>query len=445
MLDGSSLGPKPGLKYLYIKFQGHLPVRDISTPDWDFFLHIQATSESAPQCLDRASLVIIADITQASTPRTRTRGEAEPVVRVRVYYHEYEDGGRRLFLKSGFKIVEFVGFKLVHGQGLRRVSTDKILMARPPYPYPYQYPHPTPPVPGTRHKYSQQWLSLGTLMLHRTPQALHVVNESARLHAVPVTGTAVVSTGIQRERPVTQRSVVWANKMSTCRDGRRRLPSLKEHLTIYSETIHKPDHFHWKIWGTLYSQQFFESQCKRIIHEKWSKYFGNMRDSSVSWAKIRRPSTPVDGRDFDGRRLEKPSRYRPVEKLPEPLTERVGYPSYGTRRTGATGTACSPTRAARIKQGCFNQHLVAQPRSVPTDRRHAGISSAGYSAFCLLSWDNLRWEPTITVNRSYMSCEVCKKFLVDEKFLETGSMLKFIDAVEAQARPKHTGERTPPQ
>ncbi|KAJ6555885.1 hypothetical protein B0H19DRAFT_1071036 [Mycena capillaripes] len=39
------------------------------------------------------------------------------------------------------------------------------------------------------------------------------------LHAVPVTGTAVVSTGVQRERPVTQRSVVWANRMSTARDG----------------------------------------------------------------------------------------------------------------------------------------------------------------------------------------------------------------------------------
>jgi hypothetical protein len=43
-------------------------------------------------------------------------------------------------------------------------------------------------------------------------------------------------------------------------------------------------------------------------------------------AKSRRLSTYVNGCDFDGRRLEKPSRYRPVEKLPEPLTEWVGYP-----------------------------------------------------------------------------------------------------------------------
>ncbi|KAJ6550757.1 hypothetical protein B0H10DRAFT_2202261 [Mycena sp. CBHHK59/15] len=40
------------------------------------------------------------------------------------------------------------------------------------------------------------------------------------LHAVPVTGTDVVSTGVQRARPVTQRSVVLANKMSTVRDAR---------------------------------------------------------------------------------------------------------------------------------------------------------------------------------------------------------------------------------
>ncbi|KAJ7347170.1 hypothetical protein DFH08DRAFT_1080273 [Mycena albidolilacea] len=54
------------------------------------------------------------------------------------------------------------------------------------------------------------------------------------------------------------------------------------------------------------------------------------------------------GRRFDGcttgtARHPTPFRYRPVGKPPEPLTERVGYPSYGTRRTGATGTACSPT------------------------------------------------------------------------------------------------------
>jgi hypothetical protein len=109
-----------------------------------------------------------------------------------------------------------------------------------------------------------------------------------------------------------------------------------------------------------------ESQCRCITHEKCSKYVGNMQDSSVCCAKIRRPSTPVDGRDFDGRCLEKPSRYRPAEKLPEPQTERVGYPSYGTRRTGVTGTACSPILVVRNRCtqhriyfcGCC-QHAVA--------------------------------------------------------------------------------------
>ncbi|KAJ6449884.1 hypothetical protein C8R45DRAFT_947162 [Mycena sanguinolenta] len=41
------------------------------------------------------------------------------------------------------------------------------------------------------------------------------------LHAVPVTGTAVVLTGVQRVRTVTRRSIVRVSKFSTGRDGQR--------------------------------------------------------------------------------------------------------------------------------------------------------------------------------------------------------------------------------
>ncbi|KAJ6524963.1 hypothetical protein B0H19DRAFT_1085082 [Mycena capillaripes] len=54
--------------------------------------------------------------------------------------------------------------------------------------------------------------------------------------------------------------------------------------------------------------------------------------------QIRLNPSPVNGRGFDGRHLEKPSRHRPVEKFSNPSTERVGYPSHGTRRAGTTGT-----------------------------------------------------------------------------------------------------------
>ncbi|KAJ7315165.1 hypothetical protein DFH08DRAFT_820764 [Mycena albidolilacea] len=164
--------------------------------------------------------------------------------------------------------------------------------------------------------------ALGSLVL-RSPTSmtrltsslyLDIEHRTGRLHAVPVTGTAVVSTGIQRERPVTQRA------------SRSILPFIQRQPTnltifigkfgvLYTLNIFFGNVFNriqGKIctqdFGSLEKKEYRQSQCKRIIHEKWSKYFGNMRDSSVSWAKIRRPSTPVDGRDFDGRRLEKPSR-----------------------------------------------------------------------------------------------------------------------------------------
>ncbi|KAF8166333.1 hypothetical protein K438DRAFT_1775219 [Mycena galopus ATCC 62051] len=75
-----------------------------------------------------------------------------------------------------------------------------------------------------------------------------------------------------------------------------------------------------------------------------------------------RPSTSGDGRDFDGRRLEKPSRCCPVEKLLKPLAERVSYPLYGTRRTGATGTACSPKEDAGLHSDLSDELLHAEAR-----------------------------------------------------------------------------------
>ncbi|KAJ7909537.1 hypothetical protein B0H13DRAFT_2330240 [Mycena leptocephala] len=93
--------------------------------------------------------------------------------------------------------------------------------------------------------------------------------------------------------------------------------------------------------------------------------------------KSRCPSTSVDGRDFDGRHIEKPSSCRPVKKVPETLTERVGYPSYGTRRTGATGTACSPKLAlsspvlSKLNSGSIFFILSAFVLRCPRDRRHA--------------------------------------------------------------------------
>ncbi|KAJ6527175.1 hypothetical protein B0H19DRAFT_1196592 [Mycena capillaripes] len=53
------------------------------------------------------------------------------------------------------------------------------------------------------------------------------------------------------------------------------------------------------------------------------------------------PRRAVDDRFFDGRRTSQPSRCRPVTFSPKSPMERDGYPSDGTLRTGATGTACS--------------------------------------------------------------------------------------------------------
>ncbi|KAF8124498.1 hypothetical protein K438DRAFT_2154453 [Mycena galopus ATCC 62051] len=134
-----------------------------------------------------------------------------------------------------------------------------------------------------------------------------------------------------------------------CTTGTARHPtSLKEHLTVLLRENTQTWPFslenmgHFPLSTYLLENVLNKTRGKICTQDLGSLEKQECRHSWICCAKIRRPSTSVDGRDFDGRRFEKPSRYRPVEKLPEPLTERIGYPSYGTRRTGATGTACSP-------------------------------------------------------------------------------------------------------
>ncbi|KAJ7156806.1 hypothetical protein C8R46DRAFT_1040678 [Mycena filopes] len=52
---------------------------------------------------------------------------------------------------------------------------------------------------------------------------------------------------------------------------------------------------------------------------------------------------PVDGRRSTVKNGRYPSRCRAVASKQKNVTERVGYPSHGTRRTAATGTVNSPT------------------------------------------------------------------------------------------------------
>ncbi|KAJ7246437.1 hypothetical protein C8J57DRAFT_1241486 [Mycena rebaudengoi] len=104
------------------------------------------------------------------------------------------------------------------------------------------------------------------------------------LCAVPSTGTAVVSTGPGRERSVTRR------------------PSFRQ-LKLLSLPVH----------------EICPAKGLYIAYDQVWRVFWTRR--------------PVDGRF---------RRARPSKTQSKSATERVGYPSHGTRRTGVTGTAHSP-------------------------------------------------------------------------------------------------------
>ncbi|KAJ7673399.1 hypothetical protein B0H17DRAFT_1242920 [Mycena rosella] len=136
------------------------------------------------------------------------------------------------------------------------------------------------------------------------------------LFAVPVTGTAVVSTGVQRVGPFRYRPVAAREKMSTGRDGSGMAVTAVETGPL-SENRRIPG----DITPNLQTNVVVDPRCIIKIRHRWS---------------------PGDGRHFSGRRLRNPTRCRSVEVFRKASTERVGHPSHGTRRTGATGTAHSP-------------------------------------------------------------------------------------------------------
>ncbi|KAJ6583695.1 hypothetical protein B0H10DRAFT_1962093 [Mycena sp. CBHHK59/15] len=124
------------------------------------------------------------------------------------------------------------------------------------------------------------------------------------LFTVPVTGTAVVLTGVRRANP----SVPSGGGEIFLRDGTGD-GTVTDNGTVSALS-------HENLWPL-----FIRVTCGLGIAEKSGTTFRVRQTAFVRFG------------------LEP----RPVEKFPNSPTERVGCPSHGTRRTVATGTANSPT------------------------------------------------------------------------------------------------------
>ncbi|KAJ6559684.1 hypothetical protein B0H19DRAFT_1289127 [Mycena capillaripes] len=209
-------------------------------------------------------------------------------------------------------------------------------------------------------------------VLSRKAQSLSAVG----LFAVPVTGTAVVSAGVQRANPSRVRPV---RKIPTARYGRRngRHGQRDGDGAFADDKLGKTSSF---CLGNIRQLQVIQIIFFTIIMFEGIRKFLHynfilspkiifpalLTRGRKAVEQIRLNPSPVNGRGFDGRHLENPSRHRPVEIFSNPSTERVGYPSHGTRRTGTTGTVNSPTQppwvTAPIKIGIKHLHERVRTR-----------------------------------------------------------------------------------
>ncbi|KAJ6590266.1 hypothetical protein B0H10DRAFT_1961135 [Mycena sp. CBHHK59/15] len=202
------------------------------------------------------------------------------------------------------------------------------------------------------------------------------------LFTVPVTGTAVVLTGVRRANP----SVPSGGGEIFLRDGTGD-GTVTDNGTVSALS-------HENLWP------FIRVTCGLGIAEKSGTTFRVRQTAFVRFGFTCLPPknpSPVDGRCFDGRQPGTPSRCRPVEKFPNSPTERVGCPSHGTRRTVATGTANSPTP--------FSSNMIVLPEvRAPLGALPLLCSTGCIQACGLLYTGDLELEASNECDVQWLTC-----------------------------------------
>ncbi|KAF8164277.1 hypothetical protein K438DRAFT_1775601 [Mycena galopus ATCC 62051] len=161
---------------------------------------------------------------------------------------------------------------------------------------------------------------------------------------------AIILMGEQRARTVTQRFVQWAygTVVTIVETG----SLLKLHSV--------------EIWMKKYVSIDVE-----VEQVEWS--FGNGKSSFEGiWANPS-PLHPINGRYFDGGRPKNPSCQHPVTFLWKFSKEWVCYPPHRPRRTGAMGTANSPTSSytsASIEEAEASHARLPRRHRQPTRARN---------------------------------------------------------------------------